>query len=40
MGTKVALTYANLAIAYLEIHIYEHSKLSYGLSFHKYLLEN
>ncbi|XP_014771811.1 uncharacterized protein LOC106870299 [Octopus bimaculoides] len=40
MVTKFAPTYANLVMAYLELQIYEEFKSKYGLSFHKYLLEN
>lgn len=40
MGTKVAPTYANLVMAYLEVQIYEQSRLKYGLDFHRYMLKN
>ncbi|CAG2215320.1 unnamed protein product [Mytilus edulis] len=40
MGTKVAPTYANLVMAYLETQMYERSKLQFGSQFHKYILDN
>ncbi|XP_052822662.1 transient receptor potential cation channel subfamily V member 5 [Octopus bimaculoides] len=40
MGTRVAPTFANLVMAYLEVQIYEHTRLKFGDNFQKYLLTN
>ncbi|XP_036356694.1 uncharacterized protein LOC118762276 [Octopus sinensis] len=40
MGTRVAPTFANLVMAYLEVQISEHARLKFGENFQKYLLTN
>ncbi|XP_014778431.1 uncharacterized protein LOC106875004 [Octopus bimaculoides] len=40
MGTRVAPTFANLVMTYLEVQIYEHTRLKFGENFQKYLLTN
>ncbi|CAC5419811.1 unnamed protein product [Mytilus coruscus] len=40
MGTKVAPTYANLVMGYLEIQMYRRSQRKFGHLFYKFLMEN
>ena len=40
MGTKVAPTYANLVMAFLEVQMYEQSRIRFGNDFYKFILES
>ncbi|CAC5415568.1 unnamed protein product [Mytilus coruscus] len=40
MGTKVAPTYANLVMGYLEIQMYQRSQRKFGHLFYKFLMKN